>query len=250
MRNTISSAINRIAFFILVPCSTLFLINCTDDAEPGPTLPIFQEMVIDYFQDVALGYENGGASEITRRWGGPMYIFIGGDKENAFLRENVEEVVAIINQLATNGFQIEIVQDSSFSNAYIFFGSPDAFGRLFPEVADKLSGNFGWFNVWWNADRLNRSRIFVNTVNASPAQQRSLIFEEIVQSLGLGKDSPKYPDSIFYEIPGNGGFAQQLSDLDRELIRLLYHPRMRIGLNATQVEALLREILTDELENV
>lgn len=94
---------------------------------------------------------------------------------------------------------------------------------------------------------INRATMFVNTVDTNQAQQRSVIIEEIVQSLGLGRDSPRYPTSIFYETPTDGGFVQELSAIDRELIRLLYHPRMQIGLNARRVETLLREILADEL---
>jgi hypothetical protein len=77
-----------------------------------------------------------------------------------------------------------------------------------------------------------------------------LILEEVTQSLGLGKDSLLYKESIFYETSVDGRFAQDFADIDLELIRLLYNPRMRVGLDRNEVVALLSIILLEEQENV
>jgi len=107
----------------------------------------------------------------------------------------------------------------------------------------------GYFNVWWFNDRINRSRIFVDTERLDFGRQKSLIREELVQSLGLGKDSPRFPNSIFYETSTDGGFAESLSDLDREVIRLLYHPLMEVKLDKSAVETAIIEIYMSEALN-
>ena len=43
--------------------------------------------VIEYFCEIALGLEFGGASEVTRKWNSEMRIFVGGDTTAALLDE-------------------------------------------------------------------------------------------------------------------------------------------------------------------
>jgi hypothetical protein len=52
-----------------------------------------------------------------------------------------------------------------------------------------------------------------------------------------------FPESIFqssYTTP------TQYADVDKEIIRLLYHPKISIGLRAEEVEAVLTDILLNE----
>jgi hypothetical protein len=65
-------------------------------------------------------------------------------------------------------------------------------------------------------------------------QERShLIREELTQSLGLFKDSWRYPDSVFYQ---DWTDITSYSDLDRTTVRLLYDSRL--GPSMTPSEAL------------
>ena len=81
--------------------------------------------------------------------------------------------------------------------------------------------------------------MYVDTERANAIEQRHLLREEFTQSLGLAKDSERYPSSIFQS---DWTRTTSYTELDRELIRLLYHPDMVSGLDATAVEALIREI--------
>ncbi|RMG69219.1 MAG: DUF2927 domain-containing protein [Bacteroidetes bacterium] len=230
---------------------TVFLGACQPEEPiiPQPTIPdqaLSQEQldIIRYFKEIALGFENGNASEITRKWQTPMRILIEGTPDSSILAK-VHQAVDTLNRLATDGFFIEIVENTAY-DCLLFFGSTTDFIDSFPDAEDQLAGNFAIFNVWWNDDVINRARIFIDTERPSLAQQESLVLEEITQVLGLGKDSPRYPNSIFYERPNNGGFAREFAEIDKELVRLLYHPEMDIGLDALAVDARLREILANE----
>lgn len=154
--------------------------------------------------------------------------------------------IAQLNELIEATTSIRIVTDTLQSNAYIYFGTASEFIDLFPDMSGLLTNNVGYFNVWWNSNVINRARIFVDTQRINFQQQRSLIKEELTQSLGMGKDSPLYPTSIFYETATDGGFATEFSDLDREIIRLLYHPQMTVGLSLAQARAVIVSVYNQE----
>lgn len=235
-----NKAIHTFSCIVLI---SFFSFSCSDEEEP---ISSYNESVIQYFKSVALGFEYGISTNITRKWLTPMKIFVGGDKDNAVLLQDLTSTITEINSLVTDGFSIEITTDSAASNCYIFFGSKEEFIDMFPDASSTMGNNLALFNVWWDADVLNRARIFVDVTTTTATQQKSLILEEVTQSLGFGRDSPKYPESIFFETEFDGGFATEYADRDRDLIRLLYHPQMSIGLSASAVDVVLRTILKSE----
>ncbi|MEM9984533.1 MAG: DUF2927 domain-containing protein, partial [Bacteroidota bacterium] len=204
--------------------STFFLLALLAACKgPEPIEPplTYEDQVVAYFKNVALGFENGNASQITRKWLSPMRIYVAGDTSDQDLMAYIDYAIEQINSRATDGFSIQKVNDSLASNTYLMLGSRGDFISFFPDAEADLEGNLALFNVWWNFNIINRARIFIDTRSTNRSQQRSLVLEEIAQSLGLGRDSPQYPESIFYETATDGGFAQDFSDLDRDLIRLL-----------------------------
>lgn len=226
----------------------ILISSCSKDNEdilPESEQSEYELEVISYFKEVALGFENGNSSEITRKWQSPMRVFLDGNP-SSLINDKVKQSVNEINELVTDGFLIEIVNDYNLSNCYVFFGTASDFIEKFPDADGQIGSNYALFNVWWNNNIINRARIFIDTNRPNLKQQESIIVEEITQSLGLGKDSPRYPNSIFYETPNNGGFATEYANIDKDLIRLLYHPKMSVGLNENQVDEVLREILTSE----
>ena len=50
--------------------------------------------------------------------------------------------------------------------------------------------------------------------------QRSILREELTQSLGLLNDSDMYTNSVFYEY---GNTVTEYSELDKEIIQMLYN---------------------------
>ncbi|WP_299532227.1 DUF2927 domain-containing protein [Ulvibacterium sp.] len=238
-------------FSLLYVLGTFFLlVSCTEEEVPvPPDLPLSESdvEVIRYFKDVALGFEFGNSSEVTRKWEASMRIFMDG-APTADNRLTLEQAVQDINQLATDGFSIEIVDDPLRSNCYVFFGSGLDFVELFPdEESNVFAFTTGYFRVWWsNNNVIQKARIIINPNLLTPTQQRSVILEEITQSIGLTNDSPLQPDSVFYETLNDAGYAPEYADIDRELIRLLYHPKMNTGLDENQVEEVLRDILNDD----
>lgn len=240
LMHTINSKI-----FTAVILIAVFISACSKDEEiPAYELTRSEAEAKAYFKNIALGFEAGGASEITRRWQSPVSIFVGGD----YTLQNMNELnltIAQLNEVIAPTTYIEIVTDTTQSNCYFHFGSAQSYIDIFPDMENSLRGNVAYFNLWWNNNELNRSRIFIdNTVE--DFEQQSTIREELAQSLGLGKDSPLYPNSIFYETSTDGGFAPSYSSLDLEIIRLLYHPMMEVGLNELAVDGRINSIYQAE----
>lgn len=199
--------------------------------------------VIEYFKEIALGFEFGGATEITRRWESDMKIFVGGSPTAAHLSE-LDDIIDEINGL-TNGFTASIVSDTTQSNYYIYFGSGDDFGKIFPSASSLAESNWGLFFLFWNgSQQLIRGHMYVDIFRANSQEQLHLLREELTQSLGLAKDSDRYSDSIFQQAFSTK--TTSYSQIDKDLIRLLYHADMSVGLTASTVDQRLRTILLNE----
>lgn len=66
----------------------------------------------------------------------------------------------------------------------------------------------------------------------------SCIHEELAQGMGLANDSPAARPSIFND---DDEFAL-LTGHDELLLKMLYDPRLRIGMNAAEARPIVREI--------
>jgi hypothetical protein len=230
--------VKRVLFF----CLATVLISCSDD-DVSSGLTRDDKNVIAYFCEIALGLEFGAASEVTRKWKDEMRIFVGGNKTPALLEE-LTKIVSEVNTLATDDFNIRIVADSLEMNYYIFLGSANNYANIYPSQADLVAKNWGLFNIFWDSsDRIYAGRMYVDIDRASDVEEKHLLREELTQSLGLAKDSWRYPESIFQL---NWTTTNAYASMDKELIRLLYHPEMETGIDKSRAETLLTQILLSE----
>ncbi|WP_029033681.1 DUF2927 domain-containing protein [Salinimicrobium terrae] len=233
-----------ILFFLLT------ITSCSKEEIEEPEIESYYELLTDYekeivsyFEDVALGFEFGNSSRITRKWAQPMKIFVGGEPSTA-LEEELHKITTEINGLATDGFQIEIVTDTLQSNYYIFLGSGQDYASIFPEIKEYIESNWGLFTVYYNGNNnFYKGNMYVDLYRTTSLEaKKHLLREELTQSLGLARDSELYEESIFQL---KWTTITQYSNIDRELIQLLYHPEMRPGLNSRDVKEVLAKILLE-----
>lgn len=214
-----------------------------DDILPGFILSEYEIDVIDYFKDIALGFEFGNTSNITRKWNSEMKVFIGGEPSFELLAE-FEKIRTEINELKTDGFNVTVVDDSLQSNYYIFFGSGTKYAEMFPDEANLVNSNWGLFYLLWNSqNQFYSGHMYVDIIRANSIEQKHLLREEFTQSLGFARDSQLYMESIFQS---DWTTTIEYAPIDQDLIRLLYHPEMSVGLNELEVDNALREILSSE----
>lgn len=229
-------------FFLILAVLFVLIQACSPDMAQ-PELSSYQKEVISYFNKVALGFEFGGASETTRKWIDPMSIFLGGEK-NMELEQELDRIVSEINGLVTDGFKIIIIEDSLASNFYLYLGTGENYADLFPSQSDKIDSNLGLFTLYWDKqNNLNRGHMYVDTQRARGDAQKHLLREELTQSLGLGRDARDYPESVFQQ---SWTLTMNYAPIDKDLIRLLYHPKMVSGLSEMEADLIIKDILLHE----
>ncbi|NER19115.1 DUF2927 domain-containing protein [Spongiivirga citrea] len=218
--------------------------SCADDNGNEievEALTTYELSVVDYFKDVALGFEFGNASEITRKWTGDMNVFVKGAQDANLLAE-LERIKNELNQLATDNFEMNIVDSEAGANYIIFFGNSADYVNLYPLQSNLVDSNWGLFSIFWNGNQqLNGGHMYIDIERANEQEQKHLLREELTQSLGLAKDSPEYDDSIFQQ---EWTRTNEYAQIDRDIIKLLYHPEVSTGLNAIQVDSVLKSILS------
>ena len=186
--------------------------------------------VLLYFYEVALGGEWSRGNEVVRRWHEDLRIQVVGTRtseDSATLRSVVDE----LNALLQGQVQLQFVERDP--NVEIFFAPESQFQQL---DAHYRPGNLGFFRARWNYDGINNARILISTTGVTQTERSHIIREELTQSLGLMRDSYRYPDSIFYQ-----GWTDvtHYSDIDRAIIQLLYQDGIRPGMTRDEVAQFL-----------
>ena len=195
--------------------------------------------LINYFVMVALGSEYGPDFRISRRWHSDMKVFVKGDYE-LFLYEEMIKIVGEINDLAQDGFKVEIVDQEKDANFTAYIMTKEEYLQFHPEASERIKVNDGLFSLTMDDFTIVNGNLFIDAELRSQEHQKHLIREELTQSLGLGNDIEFYPNSIFYQQPSR---VTEYSLNDKEIIRLLYHPNMIAGLSEQTVRSVLADIL-------
>ena len=162
-----------ILFFLLI---LTFSTSCNKDSGLIELeLDEYEIDVIHYFKKVALGFEFGITPKITRKWSLDMKIFVGGEP-NTELMVELEKIKEEINELATDGFEIKIENDSLRSNYYIFFGSGIQYAKIYAGQQSLIESNWGLFSVFWNGQNyINSDSMYVDITRANLTEQKHLL---------------------------------------------------------------------------
>lgn len=140
------------------------------------------------------------------------------------------KVISELNELVGD-LELELVQGNA--NVDIHFEPESKFRSILPGY---VPGNTGFFWVWWHGSDIYEATVLIASDQWVPQQIRShLIREELTQALGLMRDSYSYPESIFYQ---DWTSVTEYSDIDREIIRILYLDDVVAGMTREDVLAL------------
>jgi hypothetical protein len=231
----------RLALTVAVAFGTLPLAGCGSPAVDCDTYldptqstvspvdpPAFGYRSVDYFGEIAFGAEYGGGSQVIHRWTDDVKISIHGDPTDddlATLCEVLREIDALVDTV-----DVSIV--GSGQNVNLYFAPQSDFRNIDP---DYVAGNLGFFNTRWDGTgSIYKATVLVATDVMTQAERNHIIREEVTQMLGLMRDSYTYPDSIFYQ---EWSEVQEYSDLDRDLIQILYLPAITPGMTPSEAAA-------------
>lgn len=207
--------------------------------EPTPNMPfhidgVSVEYVITYFNEVCLDAEfvNSGNPSKVQKWSDPIYYRIHGE----YTQEDMQvfdSFVAYLNGI--EGFPGMYEAGEHYAALNIHFCDYDT-------LIDLMGGSFygmdGGVTFWYENDAIYDEIICIRT-DLEQSVRNSVILEEIYNGLGPVQDTSLRDDSIIYS-----GYStpQQLTEMDRLIIELLYHPEIRCGMSAAECEGVIRRL--------
>jgi hypothetical protein len=179
-----------------------------------------QQEIQKYFNEVAYGSDemkDPKTNKITK-WDKDIKMFIDGNYTAQDLI-TIKNLITELNGLIGN-IKITIVKDKSESNSIVYFGDFNTFNSKYLYNQSQYINCNGYCLIYSFGETIFIDNVLIYISNGiDDIDKKHAIIEEITQSLGLANDSWSYEDSMFYE-----GYSttQQLSKIDKEVIRMLY----------------------------
>lgn len=193
--------------------------------------------MILYFNEVVLDseFENSGDSSLVQKWTMPIKFMIHGectDKDSEVLADFVEYLNSI------EGFpQMYEVYDEYEANLNIYFCTGD---ELVDRMGDATNYEMldGAVTFWYDYNEIYSGTICYRN-DIEQEIRDSVIIEEIYNGLGPVQDTDVRVDSIIYS-----GFTtpQEITEVDDVILRLLYHPDIKCGMNADDCADVIRNL--------
>lgn len=185
-----------------------------------------------YFEEIVFGSEFQNLEPIVRKWVEPIRIRVFGDPTARDL-DALFHTIRDLKSISSGIPPIQVVSENQ--NVSLHFLPKSEFHKFGPqkELAE------GYFFIRFN-DRheIYQGRILISTEsNLTQVERNHLVREELTQTLGLINDSPLYLDSIFQV---EWTLTEAFSELDKELIRMLYHPEVKCGMDREALLKILR----------
>lgn len=193
------------------------------------------EDVISYFNEVCLSAEfvNSGDPSYLQRWRTPISYAVLGDFTPEDL-ETISDFASWLNEIP--GFPgMYITDDAASANLPIYFCDQQ-------EMVDRMGDNFwgmdGAVTFWYLDDAIYDAIICIRS-DLDRELRNSVILEEIYNGLGPIQDTSLRPDSIIY---AEFSTPQKLTDMDKLILKLLYHPELSCGMSAAECESAIRNL--------
>ncbi|HWS39251.1 MAG TPA: DUF2927 domain-containing protein [Actinoplanes sp.] len=186
----------------------------------APVKPRISKAGLAYFLAVGFGTEYEGGARVVTRWDQPL-VTVRVHGGNARSRRCLNTVISDFNAL-TEVTDLKVITNPA--DIELHFAPVSKFRSIEPKY---VPGNDGYFRFTWTEYAIWKATVLIRSTGISEKIRCHLIREELTQTMGLGKDSNRYPDSVFfgeyYSAP------TRYSALDEELIRLLYSEAVRPG---------------------
>jgi len=179
------------------------------------TTTFSQDSVVHYYNEIAGKSEYGDSSHNFVKWKNDVKIFFDFE-DNDSIKEYTKIIINELNNLI-DPITISIAKDKKEANTFIYFCD---FSEYKKRANITINGKFlGFVGTVVYQSRIYTSHIFINE-RLCGIELKSVLREEITQSLGLMNDSWKYPESVFYQ---GGCNTNKFSEIDKAIIKLHYN---------------------------
>lgn len=191
--------------------------------------------VIDWFSEVSLAaeYVNSGDPSTLQKWDHVIHYMIhGSPTEDDYAA--LESFAQWLNTV--EGFPgIYETTDPLETNLNIHF-CPQ--GEMISLMGDWVYDLDGAVTFWYSDDIIHDATICIRT-DLDQHLRNSVILEELYNGLGPIQDTQLRTDSIIY---AEFSEPQELTDIDKLILQLLYHPQMQCGMNTEQCAEVIRAL--------
>ncbi|MGJ8585129.1 MAG: DUF2927 domain-containing protein [Marinosulfonomonas sp.] len=235
----------------------------------GPDAPYSSRDLVNNFIEIALFEEYATASGRTiaqktpstvHRWEKPVRMKIEFGQTVPLPQQQLDRtrITTYASRLSRLTGQ-SIKQTTGDANFYVFVANKDEREALGPQIEQIIPGiNKASVSAIVNMDRstycvvvttpFENSAEYARAIAVIPGEhpdllRQSCIHEELAQGMGLPNDSPSARPSIFND---DEEFAL-LTTHDEMLLRILYDPRIRPGMNAEQAREQAEVIVAEML---
>ncbi len=199
--------------------------------EPSP-YGKYSEEAVNYFFKIGLCPEFGTCTRpVVKKWESDVRIKVHGKYSN----RDEEELDDIIHELSElTGLSIKRVTKDA--NINIYYVPQSKFKKYIPQYNEDNPQD-GLFAVLPDANYVYYKATICIEDRLDQLRKLHLLREELTQSLGLPNDSELYFNSVFQQNPQHK--PTEYSNLDKEVIRLLYDRNIKPGMGEEEVKGAL-----------
>lgn len=202
--------------------------------------------IVETFKEIKLQPTIGNPYTIVK-WKSSISIYVENFDSTDYVPKYVLLAIENLNKIIPkNQIIIKLTDNQLESNVVLYIGERDDVEKKVPtllyDVEDDIFG-YTELEIYDRNNTIYRSRIFIES-GATYEEQFSTFLEEMMHCIGFigHTESPK---SILFEERDEMNITEY-NDFDASLIRLLYHPEMYTGLNASGVEKAAKKIFMNE----
>ena len=194
------------------------------------------EDVILYFNEVCLDAEfvNSGDPTKLQRWAEQIIFSCCGE----YTEEDMLTLDTFVEWLNTiEGFPgMAEAEEDEFPNLRIYFYNQEDYLALMGENFEYTDGGV---TFWYSGYNDIYTATICYRTDIDQYVRNSVILEEIYNGLGPVQDTDLRPDSLIYSAYST---PQELTEIDELILKLLYHPAMRCGMNAEECAQVIRQL--------
>ena len=194
------------------------------------------EDVIVWFNEVCPDAEfvNSGDATLLQKWTVPIRYSLHGTYTEADLA-TLNSFAQWLNTI--EGFPgIAEARKSEVANLQMHFCTPLEMTELMGSQCTNMDGTV---TFWYNMDNEIYDAIICCLNSHGQTLRNSVILEELYNGLGPIQDTSLRPDSLIY---AEFSEPQELSEIDKLILQLLYHPDMKCGMDSVQCEEVIRKL--------
>ena len=183
---------------------------------------------LTYFSQIAFGNDLGTLSPTIHKWNRPVVHVKIVTQCTAAEKREVQRVLADLNAISRS---TRFLLDPAEPDLSIYFVPIQDIPKLFHGHDGGANGSFGFSTTL--CGEITDAKVVVANNLTFRGHEEAVIREEIAQSIGLPKDTDRYPKSVFSsnrqifidETTGStyGLFATEFLPIDKRVIGILFN---------------------------